>query len=357
MPMKKYKIAVLDDYQNVALESADWSVLRDRADIAVFQDHLADPDAVVERLLPFDVVCVMRERSPLPRNVIERLPNLKLIASTGAVNASIDVAAASEHGIAVVHTGYRSDPTIEFTWALILGSARHIVTERNSVRSGGWQQTVGTDLRGKTLGVLGLSTQIRAHCLLPAAGSDGIPLRHDVSRGAQDQRPGKFDRRVRPIPRVKQCDPMLARSGDIDRRVYSSRRGNELEIGKALNDVAGQRGPLAHNANDIKRQQPLNYGVRIGKVVLKYGDVRSIAEHRPIGALKRHILVIVQDSDLVLLHWHPSRSDSFECLSGFNISLCAPFDCQEQVGGWEFFLHSINKAIRIFGFFEFFLKN
>src|SRR6266853_1892245 len=154
--MKKYKIAVLDDYQNVALESADWSVLRDRADIAVFQDHLADPDAVIERLLPFDVVCVMRERSPLSRNVIERLPNLKLIASTGSGNASIDVAAASEHGIAVVHTGYRSDPTIEFTWALILASARHIVAESNSVRSGGWQQTVGTDLRGQTLGVLGL---------------------------------------------------------------------------------------------------------------------------------------------------------------------------------------------------------
>ena len=76
--MKKYKIAVLDDYVNVALESADWSVLRNRADITVFQDHLADPDAVIERLLPFDVVCVLRERSPLPRNVIERLPNLKL---------------------------------------------------------------------------------------------------------------------------------------------------------------------------------------------------------------------------------------------------------------------------------------
>src|SRR6266849_3357791 len=96
MPMKKYKIAVLDDYQNVALESGDWSVLRDRADIAVFQDHLADSDAVIERLLPFDVVCVMRERTPLPRNIIGRLTNLKVIASTGAGNASIDVAAASE---------------------------------------------------------------------------------------------------------------------------------------------------------------------------------------------------------------------------------------------------------------------
>jgi len=154
--MKKHKIAVLDDYQNVALESADWSTLRDRADIAVFQDHLADPEVVIQRLAPFDVVCVMRERTPLPRDVIERLPNLKLIASTGARNASIDVAAAADHGIAVVHTGYRSDPTIELTWALILASARHIVTESNSVRSGGWQKTVGTDLHGKTLGVLGL---------------------------------------------------------------------------------------------------------------------------------------------------------------------------------------------------------
>src|SRR5260370_13505914 len=156
MPMKKHKIAILDDYQNAALESADWSVLRERADIVVFQDHLADPDAVIERLLPFDVVCVMRERTPLPRNVIERLPNLKLIASTGSVNGSIDVGPAGDHGIAVVHTGYSSDPTIEFTWALILASARHTVTDSNSVRPCGLQQTGGADLRGKTLVALGL---------------------------------------------------------------------------------------------------------------------------------------------------------------------------------------------------------
>src|SRR6266446_1087880 len=102
---------------------------------------------------------------------------------------------------------------------------------------------------------------------------------------------------------------MIARGGHIDRRVYKSCRGNELEIGKAFNDIAGQRGPLAHDTNDIKRQQPLNQGVRIGEVVLKYGDVRSIAQYRPISALKRRILVIVQNSDLVLLHWHPSHSD------------------------------------------------
>jgi phosphoglycerate dehydrogenase-like enzyme len=152
----KYKIAILDDYQNVALESADWSVLSGRADITVFQDHLDDTDAVIERLLPFDIICVMRERTPLPRNVIVRLPNLKFIASTGPVNASIDVVAAADRGIVVSHTGYRSDPAIDLTWALILASARNIVAESNSMRSGGWQRTVGTELRGKTLGVLGL---------------------------------------------------------------------------------------------------------------------------------------------------------------------------------------------------------
>src|SRR5271156_4914841 len=156
MPMKRYKIAVLDDYQNAALESADWSVLGHRADLTVFHDHLADPEAVIERLVPFDGICVMGERCPLPRTIIERLPNLKLIASTGAGNASIDVAAAGAHRIAVVHTGHRPGPAIEFTWALILASMRHIATENDSVRSGGWQRTVGVGLRGKALGVLGL---------------------------------------------------------------------------------------------------------------------------------------------------------------------------------------------------------
>jgi phosphoglycerate dehydrogenase-like enzyme len=150
------KVAILDDYQNVALRLADWSAVASRADITVFNDHLADPDALVARLLPFDVVCVMRERTPLPRAIIERLPQLKLIASTGARNASIDTAAAEARGIRVTATGYRSTPTIEMTWALILASARNIVRESSSVRNGGWQVSVGRELDGRMLGVLGL---------------------------------------------------------------------------------------------------------------------------------------------------------------------------------------------------------
>jgi phosphoglycerate dehydrogenase-like enzyme len=152
------RIAVLDDYQGVALTLADWSAVTARARVEVFNDHLTDADAVVQRLLPFNVVCVMRERTPLTRNIIERLPALKLIASTGKRNASIDTVTAAERGIAVVHTSYTSTPTVELTWALILASARHIVSENASLRAGGWQRTVGDDLAGKTLGILGLGS-------------------------------------------------------------------------------------------------------------------------------------------------------------------------------------------------------
>jgi len=150
------KIAILDDYQNIALKLADWSTLARRAEITVFNDHIADPAAIIDRLLPFDVVSVMRERTPLPRDIIERLPRLKLIASTGPGNASIDMAAAAEHGVSVTATGYSSTPTIELTWALILAGARHVVPESNAVRAGGWQTTVGQELEGKVLGVVGL---------------------------------------------------------------------------------------------------------------------------------------------------------------------------------------------------------
>jgi phosphoglycerate dehydrogenase-like enzyme len=150
------KIAILDDYQNVALKMADWSALAARAEITVFNDHFADPEAVVERLAPFDIVCVMRERTPLRRELLQRLPRLKLIASTGPGNASIDSSAAKELGIAVTATGYKSTPTIELTWALILASVRSIVRENEAVRDGLWQTSIGEELSGKTLSVLGL---------------------------------------------------------------------------------------------------------------------------------------------------------------------------------------------------------
>jgi phosphoglycerate dehydrogenase-like enzyme len=150
------KVAILDDYQNVALQLADWSGVHRHAKITVFNDHVADPSAVVERLRPFEVVCVMRERTPLPREILQQLPNLRLIASTGPRNASIDTQTATDLGIAVTATGYDATPTIEFTWSLILASMRGIDREAASLRAGGWQTSLGSNLRGKSLAVVGL---------------------------------------------------------------------------------------------------------------------------------------------------------------------------------------------------------
>jgi phosphoglycerate dehydrogenase-like enzyme len=158
MNSSNIRIAVLDDYQGVAREVADWSAVERSAQVDVFRDHLVDADAVVQRLLPYDVVCVMRERTPLRRDVLGRLPRLRLICSTGKRNASIDLQAAADRGIAIAHTSYTSTPTVEHAWALILAGARHIVAENAALRSGGWQTTLGDDMAGRTLGIIGLGS-------------------------------------------------------------------------------------------------------------------------------------------------------------------------------------------------------
>jgi phosphoglycerate dehydrogenase-like enzyme len=150
------RVAILDDYQNVALTSADWSAVSARAEITVFTDHVSDPDDVVERLAAFDVIMVMRERTPLPRSIIERLPRLRMIASTGPFNASIDMAATAEADIHIANTSGTVASTVELTWALILGASRHLVAERQAVADGGWQTTVGRELDRRVLGILGL---------------------------------------------------------------------------------------------------------------------------------------------------------------------------------------------------------
>lgn len=154
--MNKHHIAILDDYQNKSLELADWSEVLKKAEITVFNDHLADTEAVIKRLLPFDIICVMRERTPMTAAIIERLPNLKLIVSTGSRNASIDLEACEKKNIKILHTNYFATPAIELTWALILSIARNIPSENASLRANGWQQKIGVDLHGKTLAVLGL---------------------------------------------------------------------------------------------------------------------------------------------------------------------------------------------------------
>ncbi len=150
------KIAVLDDYQQVAFKFADWSAITAKAEVKVFTDHTVDEKTVIERLLPFNVVCVMRERTPLNRSILSQLPNLKLIVTTGMRNASIDIKAVEEFGITLKYTGYLESGAPEMTWALIMAIARHIPKESNNFKSGGWQTTIGGDFKGKTMGILGM---------------------------------------------------------------------------------------------------------------------------------------------------------------------------------------------------------
>jgi phosphoglycerate dehydrogenase-like enzyme len=151
------KLAILDDYQSVALELADWSVLGDRAEITVFNRHLGGLDAVAAAIGDFEIVCIMRERTPFPRPLFERLPKLRLLVTTGARNAAIDLEAAAAQGVTVCGTEWLSRTTAEHAWALILAAARNLAADDRRMREGGWQGgRLGFDLAGKTLGVIGL---------------------------------------------------------------------------------------------------------------------------------------------------------------------------------------------------------
>jgi phosphoglycerate dehydrogenase-like enzyme len=162
------RVAILDDYQQVALASADWSAVRELAAIDVFAQHIARTDALVSALEPYDVVVAMRERTAFDADRLGRLPRLRLLVTTGMANASIDLEAAAARGVTVCGTGGLGSPTAELTWALILALLRHIPEEDRQMKmagaaggaalgmGGGWQHTVGTGLEGKRLGVVGL---------------------------------------------------------------------------------------------------------------------------------------------------------------------------------------------------------
>ncbi|MGH3761865.1 D-2-hydroxyacid dehydrogenase family protein [Actinophytocola sp.] len=151
-------VAVLDDYQRVALSYPYWSTLPPAVKVVPFHEHIASFDELAERLEPFEVVVAMRERTPLPGELLARLPRLRLIVTTGMANASIDLAAARERGVTVCGTGASGSSTVELTWALILAVVRGIPSADATLRSGEWQagSTPGGDLDGATLGVLGL---------------------------------------------------------------------------------------------------------------------------------------------------------------------------------------------------------
>lgn len=154
--MTKMKLAILDDYQGIALDMADWSPLADHVDIITFQDTIKDQDELISRLAPFTILCLMRERTPMPRSLLERLPNLRHIFTSGMRNKSIDLAACRDLGIVVTGSPTLDHPTAELTMAMMLALARQIPREDRSLHAGGWATVVGRALKGSTLGIMGL---------------------------------------------------------------------------------------------------------------------------------------------------------------------------------------------------------
>lgn len=153
----KIRCAVLDDYQHVALNMADWYIISDRVEVQSFSTHFEREDQLIEAICDFDIVVIMRERTPFTASLMEHLPKLKLLITSGMRNASIDLTAATEQGVIVCGTASMSEPPTELTWALLLNLARQITKENNELRNNGpWQSTVGADLYGKHLGILGL---------------------------------------------------------------------------------------------------------------------------------------------------------------------------------------------------------
>ncbi|MFC9956957.1 D-2-hydroxyacid dehydrogenase family protein [Streptomyces nigra] len=153
----RLRCALLDDFQDVATGIVDWSQLADDVELVPFTTHFPDEDTLAAALADFDIVVTLRERVPFPASLLARLPRLKLLVASGMRNSVIDYAAAEAHGVTVCGTASSSTPPVELTWALLLGLARGIVEESQALRAGGpWQSTVGADLHGRRLGLLGL---------------------------------------------------------------------------------------------------------------------------------------------------------------------------------------------------------
>ena len=188
------RLAILDDYQGAAHAFADWSAVAQRCIITVFDTNLGPLDKAAAALADFAIVCAMRERQPFPRAMFERLPHLRLLVTTGAQNRSIDLAAATDHGVLVCHTGghYSLYSTAELTWALVLASMRHLAKEEHAIRNGDWQGTVGRTLFGRTLGIIGLG-RIGAHVasfgnafgMRVLAWSQNLTAEHAYAKGAE----------------------------------------------------------------------------------------------------------------------------------------------------------------------------
>ena len=277
-------VAILDDYQGVALDIADWSPLSGRADVMAFSDHLTDPEDLIERLAPFQVVVAMRERTPLPREVLTRLPGLRLIVTTGMRNKSIDLAAAAELGITVSGTALGGASTVELSWALIMAVVRDLPGEDRRTREGHWQATVPITLQGSTLGILGLgrigqriAALARAFEMNVIAWSQNLTDAIAAEHGAE---------------RVEK-DEMFSRSDVVSIHTLLSHRTRGLVRAGDL-ELLGPQGYLVNTSRGpIVEENALVAALRDGSIAgaaLDVFDVEPLPPGHPLRSTPRTIL-------------------------------------------------------------------
>jgi phosphoglycerate dehydrogenase-like enzyme len=278
------RVALLDDYQRVALGMADWKCLPPDTEVVAFEDHLSEDDALVRRLADFDVVMAMRERTPFTRALFERLPRLRLLITAGMRNASIDMAAAAERGITVCGTAGLPYPTAELTWGLIHSLFRRIPAEDRATREGRWQTTLGLGLNGKTLGVLGLGT------LGSRVAKVGLALEMKVLAWSQNLTP---ERAAAAGAELVDKDELLARSDVLSIHLVLSARSRGLIGAREL----GMMRPTAYLINTsrgpIVDEAALIAALRAGTIAgagLDTFDVEPLPADHPFRTLPNIVI-------------------------------------------------------------------
>ncbi|WP_432349447.1 D-2-hydroxyacid dehydrogenase family protein (plasmid) [Shinella yambaruensis] len=279
------RIAILDDYQDVALTLADWALLGDDCEIVRFGRNLASEDEAAGALAGFDVLCLMRERMPLSAALIERLPALRLIVVTGARVRTIDMEAAVARGITVCHThaGESAHATPEIAWGLILSLARSIPEEHARIRAGGWQHTVGTVLGGKTLGLVGLGKL--GGRMVPIAKAFGMEV-IAWSQNLTDARAAEAGaRRVDKETLFREADVVSLHLilGERSRHTVSAAELGQMKQGAWLINTA--RGPLVDEAALVE-------GLRQGRIKagLDVFDIEPLPADHPLRTMPNTVL-------------------------------------------------------------------
>lgn len=281
-----FKAAILDDYQNVALSLADWGRLKGKVEITVFNDHLDDESAVAKRLAPFDILILNRERTPFAKSLIDKLPNLKLLLTSGMVNRSIDVAAANAKGVPVCGSRSSSSSTPELTWGLILACARQIPREDRNVREGKWQETVGIGLMGRTLGVCGLGN------LGTPVAKIGLAFGMKVTAWSSNMTQDRADKQLAGVIAVTK-DELMSGSDFITIHMPHSPKSEKLigagdiaKMKKTAYLINTSRGPIVD-------EEALYAAVRAGKIAgcgLDVYSVEPLPKNAPVRSLPNSVL-------------------------------------------------------------------